>query len=371
MREGPEIGDINHSFSILNSANSSSYTIGSKNFNEMEEWVERIKSFIQKTDELEALKQKQSKRVSTDLTPFQVCRVLGEGEYRQILLCKQGSTKQAYAVKIVPKKDKKMNGPNHPDFEMEFKVLRSVKNPFIAQLHAAFESPEQIFLVTDYLDGGELYHHITTFGKFPEDRAQFYGAEISLALACLHGHHIVYRDLKLESVLLNRDGHVVISDFALSKSESVSDAGEMAGPVEYLAPETIQGEGTSISSDWWSFGVVLFEMMCGSHPFYSSNKAEMETNIVSTGIKFPTHLSAEAKSILGNLLTREPSARLGTNNSEEILRHAFFAGIDPVKLANCEIAPPYKPEVVDEMDAQLYEEASDAENPAAPWASGL
>ncbi|KAI9324512.1 putative serine/threonine kinase, partial [Obelidium mucronatum] len=182
-----------------------------------------------------------------------------------VLLCKQKSTKQAYAVKIVPKRASGSDKSNQQSsLEMEYRVLRTVKHPFIVKLHAAFESPQQVFLITDYVDGGELYFQLSNFGKFPEDRARFYAAEILLGIECLHGHRIVYRDLKLENILLNRDGHVVIADFWLSRMEPTTDAGLIVGPLEYLAPEIIYGQGSSYASDWWALGIILYEMMCGS-----------------------------------------------------------------------------------------------------------
>ncbi|KAJ3017262.1 UNVERIFIED_CONTAM: Serine/threonine-protein kinase Sgk1 [Siphonaria sp. JEL0065] len=356
MRNGPEIGNMRHTFIIGDSATNTSHTMGAKSFSDMEEWVERIKTYVNKAAAGTRAAQgaaAPSDNASEDMTPFQVCRVLGEGESRQVLLCKQKSTKQAYAVKIIPKRS---GEKGTAALEMEYKVLRTVKHPFIVKLHAAFESTQQVFLITDYVDGGELYFQISNFGKFPEDRARFYATEILLGLECLHGHRIVYRDLKLENILLNREGHVVISDFGLSRMEPTSDSGKIVGPLEYLAPEVIYGQGSSYSTDWWAFGIILYEMMCGSHPFYSEDRSQMETNILSAPLKFPKHLSANAKSIITGLLARESANRLGSNGGEDILRHAFFAKINPMKLVNREVEPPYKPEIADEKDAQLYED---------------
>ncbi|ORY45618.1 kinase-like protein [Rhizoclosmatium globosum] len=207
MRNGPEIGNMRHTFVISDSGSKSCYTMGAKSFSDMEEWVERIKSYAKGPGaQTQTGSSAGSDGPADDTTPFQVCRVLGEGETQQVLLCKQKTTKQAYAVKILPKKLNPPTKESSASLEMEYKVLRTVKNPFIIKLHAAFESASQIFLITDYIDGGELYFQISNFGKFTEERARFYAAEILLGLECLHGHRIVYRDLKLENILLNRDG---------------------------------------------------------------------------------------------------------------------------------------------------------------------
>ncbi|KAJ3264869.1 RAC-gamma serine/threonine-protein kinase [Chytriomyces hyalinus] len=340
LRKGPEIGNMRNTF-IIEEIGGTSYTMACKTFNEMEEWIQKVKSFIGagKTDDCQGSANGQQE----DLSPFELCRVLGAEEARQLLLCKQKSTNKAFAVKIVSKKSN-----DKTSLEMESKVLRAVNHPFIIKLHATFESPQKIFFVMDYFAGGELYCQISSFGKFSEERARFYSAEILLGLECLHSHRIVYRHLQLENILMNKDGHVVIADFALSRMESNTDAGLITGPLEYLAPEIIYGQGSSYATDWWAFGIVLYEMMCGSHPFYSADRNQMEHNILQGGVKWPKHLSTNAKGILSSLIARDALQRLGsTSGGEEILRHPFYARIDISKMAAKEIDPPYKPEVVD------------------------
>ncbi|KAJ3242443.1 RAC-gamma serine/threonine-protein kinase [Chytriomyces hyalinus] len=340
LRKGPDIGNMRNTF-IIAETGGASYTMACKTFNEMEEWIQKIKSFkgVGKVDDV----QESATSQQHDFSPFELCRVLGGKESRQLLLCKQKSTNKAFAVKIASKKTN-----DKTSLEMESKVLRTVNHPFIIKLHATFESTQQIFFVMDYFAGGELYCQISTFGKFSEERARFYSAEILLGLECLHSHRIVYRHLQLENILMNKDGHVVIADFALSRMESKTDAGLITGPLEYLAPEIIYGQGSSYATDWWAFGIVLYEMLCGSHPFYSADRSQMEHNILQGSIKWPKHLNTNAKGILSSLISRDALQRLGSSSGgEEILQHPFYARIDISKIAAKDIDPPYKPEVVD------------------------
>jgi hypothetical protein len=175
-------------------------------------------------------KRRESKRdKSLSMTDFEVHRVLGRGKFGKVLLCSQKTTKKVYAIKVVLKHD--MNS-----VEKESKVLRSIQHPFIVSLHAAFETASRLYLVMDYVNAGEMYFHVSNFGRFGEERACFYAGEIQLALQCLHGSGIIYRDLKLENILLNRYGHVQITDFGLARTddEQDDDSKYIVGTLEYL-----------------------------------------------------------------------------------------------------------------------------------------
>ncbi|KAJ3102110.1 hypothetical protein HDU97_000752 [Phlyctochytrium planicorne] len=201
---------------------------------------------------------------------FQAHKVLGQGKYGMVFLCSQKSTGKVYAVKSIPKP----SNPSQPDPYFEALVLQvSQRHPFIVTLNAAFESPTNLYLAMEYVVGGELYFHVAHFGKFDEPRCQFYAAEIFLAIEFLHRIGIVYRDLKLENILLGRDGHIRVADFGLAKWENVPDppSNEVLGTLEYLAPEVLKGRGSSRASDWWAFGVVLHEMLFAQHPFFPND----------------------------------------------------------------------------------------------------
>lgn len=166
--------------------------------------------------------------------------------------------------------------------------MTKVKSPFIVELHYAFQSPTKLFMVMEFVNGGVLFHILRQEKRFTEIKAVFYAAEIILALECLHSHNIVYRDLKPENILLASDGHVKLTDFGLSK-EGIGLAGEKAytlvGTPDYLAPEIIKGKGHDKAVDWWSLGVLIYEMLTGQTPFYNKDRKQLLANILEVYIK--------------------------------------------------------------------------------------
>ncbi|KAI8842927.1 kinase-like domain-containing protein [Chytridium lagenaria] len=226
-------------------------------------------------------------------------------------------------------------------------------------MHAAFQSPTRLYLIMDYINGGELFFHVANFGRFDEVRVRFYSAELLLAVQSLHALGIIYRDLKLENILLNRDGHVKIADFGLSRQEDTpEEEAAILGTLEYLAPEVLEGRGTSYASDWWAFGIVMFEMLCASHPFHSEDRMGIMKNILKAEICFPDFLSGPAHDVLTHLLNRTPKSRLGCgkHGSIEIQNHAFFQAIDFAALEALEVTPPYIPQVADDFDVSFFDE---------------
>ncbi|KAI8812359.1 molecular mechanism For the regulation of protein kinase B Akt By hydrophobic motif phosphorylation [Cladochytrium replicatum] len=297
---------------------------------------------------------------------FEIHKVIGRGKFAKVLLCSQKSTGKVYAIKVMSKGE-----PG--DSNTESQILRSIRHPFIVGLHYAFESKERLYLVMvrtstippysvkyfefkkEYVNGGELYFHISNFGRFSEERVCFYAAEILLAVGCLHRKGVIYRDLKLENVLLAKDGHVKITDFGLSKqgADVESEVIEIVGTLEYLAPEVILGREYSFAADWWAYGVILFEMLCGFHPFYDEDPNKIRKLIVDGLIEFPHFVSKESVDLLVRLLNRNPSERI---KMEDIQKHVFFSTIDFDKLFRKELPPPFVPELVDDFDVRFFDE---------------
>ncbi|CAF89793.1 unnamed protein product, partial [Tetraodon nigroviridis] len=188
----------------------------------------------------------------------------------------------------------------------------------------------------------------------------FYGAEILSALHYLHSPKIVYRDLKLENLMLDKDGHMKITDFGLCK-EGITDAATMktfCGTPEYLAPEVLEDNDYGRAVDWWGLGVVTYEMMCGRLPFYNQDHEKLFELILMEDIKFPRTLSSDAKSLLSGLLIKDPNKRLGggPDDAKEIMRHSFFSGIDWQDVYNKKLVPPFKPQVTSETDTRYFDE---------------
>ena len=229
-------------------------------------------------------------------------------------------------------------------------------HPFVVKLHYAFQTPEKLFFVVDFLNGGALFFHLRKNIKFSESRARFYASEIILALECLHSHGIIYRDLKPENIILDSDGHLKITDFGLSKEGIVdeSKAYTFCGTPEYLAPEIILNKGHGKAVDWWSLGAILYEMLSGRPPFYQKNKKKMLQDVLIKDLDIKSFFSSEAKDLLSRLLERDPKKRIGggEEDAQELKNHPFFSSVDWGKLMRKEVKPPFKPKLKGEEDTR-------------------
>ncbi|XP_037587191.1 ribosomal protein S6 kinase alpha-2 isoform X7 [Cebus imitator] len=233
--------------------------------------------------------------------------------------------------------------------KMERDILAEVNHPFIVKLHYAFQTEGKLYLILDFLRGGDLFTRLSKEVMFTEEDVKFYLAELALALDHLHSLGIIYRDLKPENILLDEEGHIKITDFGLSKEAIDHDkrAYSFCGTIEYMAPEVVNRRGHTQSADWWSFGVLMFEMLTGSLPFQGKDRKETMALILKAKLGMPQFLSGEAQSLLRALFKRNPCNRLGAgiDGVEEIKRHPFFVTIDWNKLYRKEIKPPFKPAV--------------------------
>jgi len=233
----------------------------------------------------------------------------------------------------------------------ENSILRKLNCPFLVHMHYAFQTSDKLFFVMDYVNGGELFFHLQKEGKFSEDRVRFYVAEIVIGLEYLHSMGIIYRDLKPENLLLSAAGHIIMTDFGISKEGlSCTDdrTSTFCGTPEYLAPEVLKQEQYSKAVDWWSLGTLMYEMLSGLPPFYTEDVQNMYFNIINTKLSMPKGTSDATQSLLSGFLEKDPNDRL--SDPLKIKSHPFFAGIDWEKLYNKAIAPPYIPPVKDKMD---------------------
>jgi len=250
----------------------------------------------------------------------------------------------------------------------EKSVLAKIDHPFLAKLHWSFQTEEYLYFIMDFINGGELFFHLSIEKKFPEDRARFYAAEIISGISYLHQYGIIYRDLKPENILLDRTGHVIMTDFGLSKEGLTAPSDRtltFCGTPEYLAPEVISGESYTKAIDWWSVGTLIFEMLSGLPPFYDQNEEVMYEKIMKGDIKFPPHLSKEVIDLIQRFLTRQPQSRL--QDYELIKKHPWFDSINWGKLLNKEINPPFIPSVksaddLGNIDKEFLEQEVDEED---------
>ncbi|KAF3939018.1 Phototropin-2 [Dactylella cylindrospora] len=304
---------------------------------------------------------------------FQMLRLIGRGTFGQVYQVRKKDTNRIYAMKVLSKKvivQKKEVA--HTIGERNILVRTAMTDsPFIVSLKFSFQTPSDLYLVTDYMSGGELFWHLQQEGRFSEERAKFYIAELILALEHLHNHDIVYRDLKPENILLDANGHIALCDFGLSKSNLTKNetTNTFCGTTEYLAPEVLLDEnGYTKMVDFWSLGVLVFEMCCGWSPFFAEDTQQMYKNIAFGKVRFPKDaLSLEGRNFVKGLLNRNPKHRLGAQRDAlELKEHAFFSDVDWEALKQKKSIPPFKPKLKSETDTSNFDtEFTDAPVPGS------
>jgi len=238
----------------------------------------------------------------------------------------------------------------------EKKILLSIHHPFIVNLYATFQDETNLYMLMEYVIGGELFSHLRKAGRFPTETAKIYAAEVVLALEYLHNLDILYRDLKPENLLLDKSGHIKIADFGFAKH--VEDrTWTLCGTPEYLAPEIIQSKGYGKAVDWWALGVLLFEMLAGYPPFFDDNPFGIYEKILANRIHFPRHFDPLAKDLIKKLLASDRTKRLGNlkAGAADIKKHDFFKKIDWESLGQRKVKPPIQPKVKGEGDTSNFE----------------
>ncbi|XP_017772202.1 PREDICTED: RAC serine/threonine-protein kinase isoform X2 [Nicrophorus vespilloides] len=301
---------------------------------------------------------KSSGKKKVTLESFEFLKVLGKGTFGKVILCREKSTGRLYAIKIL-KKEVIIQKDEVAHTQTENRVLKTTNHPFLTSLKYSFQTNDRLCFVMEYVNGGELFFHLSRLRVFNEDRTRFYGAEIISALAYLHSQGIIYRDLKLENLLLDKDGHIKITDFGLCKEDIAygSTTKTFCGTPEYLAPEVLEDSDYGRAVDWWGIGVVMYEMMCGRLPFYNKDHDVLFTLIIVEEVKFPKTLSNDAKDLLAGLLIKDPVKRLGggPDDAKQIMTHPFFSSINWRDLEQKKIPPPFKPHVTSETDTRYFD----------------
>lgn len=291
--------------------------------------------------------------LSTD--DFKIEKMIGKGSFGKVFLVTKKDTGVLYAMKVL-RKDMIERRNQIVHTQAERSILEEVQCPFIVQLHYAFQTPDKLYMVMDYMSGGELFFHLRRNVRFTEDRTRFYAAEILLALEYLHARNIIYRDLKPENVLIDGDGHLRISDFGLSKKGVTTDgkAYTVCGTPEYLAPEILRGIGHDQAVDFWSFGALVYEMLSGAPPNYSKNRDELFRNILTKPVEMKSHFSSNACDLLFRLLQIDPKQRLST--AKAVKEHSFFAAISWSDLQSKSIRAPFKPLISHKKDVKNFDQ---------------
>lgn len=299
-----------------------------------------------------------------NIDAFDLLKVVGKGSFGKVMQVRKKDTSRIYALKTI----RKLHIVSRSEVShtlAERTVLAQINNPFIVPLKFSFQSPEKLYLVLAFVNGGELFHHLQREGRFSVWRSKFYTAELLCALECLHGYNVIYRDLKPENILLDYTGHISLCDFGLCKLNMTEKdkTNTFCGTPEYLAPELLLGQGYTKAVDWWTLGVLLYEMLTGLPPFYDENVQEMYRKILEDPLRFPDDIDKDARHLLIQLLTRDPSQRMGSTGPAEIKAHAFFRDIDWKKLIAKKIQPPFKPSVESAIDTSNFDSEFTSEEP--------
>ncbi|XP_021487658.1 protein kinase C iota type [Meriones unguiculatus] len=334
-------------------------------------------SLDQVGEEKEAMNTRESGKASSSLglQDFDLLRVIGRGSYAKVLLVRLKKTDRIYAMKVVKKE--LVNDDEDIDWvQTEKHVFEQASNhPFLVGLHSCFQTESRLFFVIEYVNGGDLMFHMQRQRKLPEEHARFYSAEISLALNYLHERGIIYRDLKLDNVLLDSEGHIKLTDYGMCKEglRPGDTTSTFCGTPNYIAPEILRGEDYGFSVDWWALGVLMFEMMAGRSPFDivgSSDNPDQNTEdylfqvILEKQIRIPRSLSVKAASVLKSFLNKDPKERLGCHPQTgfaDIQGHPFFRNVDWDMMEQKQVVPPFKPNIsgefgLDNFDSQFTNE---------------
>ncbi|XP_027427318.1 ribosomal protein S6 kinase alpha-5 isoform X2 [Zalophus californianus] len=302
---------------------------------------------------------------------FELLKVLGTGAYGKVFLVRKISGHDAgklYAMKVLKKATIVQKAKTTEHTRTERQVLEHIRqSPFLVTLHYAFQTETKLHLILDYINGGELFTHLSQRERFTEHEVRIYVGEIVLALEHLHKLGIIYRDIKLENILLDSNGHVVLTDFGLSKefvAEEAERAYSFCGTIEYMAPDIVRGgdSGHDKAVDWWSLGVLMYELLTGASPFTvdgeKNSQAEISRRILKSEPPYPQEMSALAKDLIQRLLMKDPKKRLGCGprDADEIKEHLFFQKINWDDLAAKKVPAPFKPVIRDELDVSNFAE---------------
>uniref|UniRef100_A0A8C7LEC5 non-specific serine/threonine protein kinase n=1 Tax=Oncorhynchus kisutch TaxID=8019 RepID=A0A8C7LEC5_ONCKI len=308
---------------------------------------------------------------------FELLKVLGTGAYGKVFLVRKNSGHdegKLYAMKVLKKAAIVQKAKTAEHTRTERQVLEHIRqSPFLVTLHYAFQTQTKLHLILDYVSGGEMFTHLYQRDHFSEEEVRIYIGEIILALEHLHKLGIVYRDIKLENILLDSEGHLVLTDFGLSKEfleEEKERTYSFCGTIEYMAPEIIRGKsGHGKSVDWWSLGILMFELLTGASPFTlegeRNSQSEVSKRILHCEPPFPSMIGAVAQDLLRKLLVKDPHKRLGSGprRAEDIKTHAFFKGLSWSDLAEKKVVSPFKPEIRSELDTGNFAEEFTGMNP--------
>lgn len=298
------------------------------------------------------------------LSDFELRETLGTGTFGRVRLCRHIETSRYFAIKILKKYEViRLKQVDH--ILSEASILQEIDHPFIVNMLKGFMDSDRLYLLLEYVVGGELFSHLRKAGKFPNDVGKYYAAEVILAFDYLHRKNIIYRDLKPENLLLDSDGNIKITDFGFAKRVTDTTL-TLCGTPEYLAPEIIQSKGHGRAADWWALGILLYEMLVGYPPFFDDEPVKIYERILSGKVLFPRWVDSKAKDLIKGLLQLDQTKRLGssTQGAREIKEHRYFEGVDWEVVLAKQVPAPIPVRLRQEGDTHYFDKYQ--ESPRAP-----
>ncbi|XP_057662661.1 cAMP-dependent protein kinase catalytic subunit 1-like [Diorhabda carinulata] len=299
-------------------------------------------------------------KITAQLEDFKLMKVLGTGSFGKVMLCKYKEDDNMYAMKIMEKVNiVRTKQVAHTISEIRF--LDAFKFPFIVSLQHFFKNNVYVFLVMPFINGGEMFYHLRSLKKFEEHLAKFYTAQVILSFEYMHYLGIVYRDLKPENILIDSSGYLKITDLGFCKKIDSQRTYTLCGTPEYLAPEIILSQGYNYSVDWWSLGILIYEMCAGFPPFFAKDHMKLYEKIVSGKFSCPPHFSRAAKDLVTNILQVDRSKRFGVMKSgtKDIKGHDWFKGLDFDIVFAKKYKPTFIPVVQGQGDTKFFEPYGD------------
>ncbi|KAL4715185.1 hypothetical protein ACJJTC_012232 [Scirpophaga incertulas] len=294
-------------------------------------------------------------KFSIEFSELEPIKTLGTGAFGRVMLLRHNKTNKFYAMKVLEKeKIIKLKQLDHTFYEK--RILEAIRFPFTVSMEFSFKDNSYVYFIMPFVPGGEMFTHLRKLGKFEEPLAKFYASQVILALEYLHFCNLVYRDLKPENILIDKNGYLKIADFGFCKVLQ-GRTWTLCGTPEYLAPELILSKGYGFSVDWWSFGVLLYEMNAGYPPFYANEPMKTYEKIVAGKYRCPSSFNSDLRDLVRNILQVDISKRYGVmrNGVLDYKNHKWFKGIEWDAILNCRIQPPYVPKFIAPSDTSNFE----------------